>query len=528
MEATRPPAPRVVVVDPDPASLGKLRETLEPEGLDLRCVLSGVAAREAFRTAPPMACVLELSLPDTPGLDLLRELRREHPNVAFLALSAQVAPHEIVAALKLGAVDFVAKPVDPTRFRLQVRNALQEVFHARELDRARAEAGDGLTSMRLDQILQELVVRGGSDLHLKVGRPPLMRISGDLVPTELAEIAENDMKGLLLQMLGREGLAALEANFECDTSYLLPGVARFRVNAFRRMGQFGAALRMIPLAAPTIEAMGLPDVLKDICKAPQGLVLITGPTGSGKSTTLAAMIEHLNETQSLHVVTIEDPVEFVYADKKCTINQRQLGTDVKSLHEALRRALRQDPDVILIGEMRDMETIELAMHAAETGHLVFSTLHTNDAKQTLDRIVDTFPSAAAPQVRAMLALTLQAVISQRLVRRADGKGRVAAVEVMINSPNIRELIAEGKTSQIEKAIAASGDFYRMQTFNQALARLVLDGVVAEEEALASTQNPGDLRLLLKGVTSGSTSVLRAADAGRPAADSGKIKINRGF
>jgi len=168
------------------------------------------------------------------------------------------------------------------------------------------------------------------------------------------------------------------------------------------------------------------------------------------------------------------------------------------------------------------------MHAAETGHLVFSTLHTNDAKQTLDRIVDTFPSAAAPQVRAMLALTLQAVISQRLVRRADGKGRVAAVEVMINSPNIRELIAEGKTSQIEKAIAASGDFYRMQTFNQALARLVLDGVVAEEEALASTQNPGDLRLLLKGVTSGSTSVLRAADAGRPAADSGKIKINRGF
>jgi twitching motility protein PilT len=528
MEASRPPAPRVVVVDPDPVSLGRLRETLEPEGLELQCVLSGAAAREAFRTAPPTACVLELSLPDTPGLDLLRELRREYPNTAFLALSAQVAPHEIVAALKLGAVDFVAKPVDPSRFRIQVRNALQEVFHAQELDRARAEVGDGLTSIQLDQILQELIVRGGSDLHLKVGRPPLMRISGDLVPTELPEIAENDMKGLLLQMLGREGLAALEANFECDTSYLLPGVARFRVNAFRRMGQFGAALRMIPLAAPTIEAMGLPDVLKEICKAPHGLVLITGPTGSGKSTTLAAMIEHLNQTQSLHVVTIEDPVEFVYTDRKCTINQRQLGTDVKSLHEALRRALRQDPDVILIGEMRDMETIELAMHAAETGHLVFSTLHTNDAKQTLDRIVDTFPSAAAPQVRAMLALTLQAVISQRLVRRADGKGRVAAVEVMINSPNIRELIAEGKTSQIEKAIAASGDFYRMQTFNQALARLVLDGVVAEEEALASTQNPGDLRLLLKGVTSGSTSALRGADAGRSAADSGKIKINRGF
>jgi twitching motility protein PilT len=525
---TAPPAPRVVLADPDPASLGTLREALAPEGLDLQCVLSGAAVRDAPRAAPAAACVLELSLPDASGLDLLRELRREHPGVTFLALSERVAPHEIVAALKLGAADFVSKPVDPARFRIQVRNAVQDAFHARELDRAKAEAGDGLTAMRLDEILRELVVRGGSDLHLKVGRPPLMRIAGDLASTELPEIGESDMRGLLLQMLGREGLAALETNFECDTSYLLPGVARFRVNAFRRMGQFGAALRLIPLAAPTLEAMGLPEVLKEICKAPQGLVLITGPTGSGKSTTLAAMIEHLNETQSLHVVTIEDPVEFVYADKKGMINQRQLGTDVKSLHEALRRALRQDPDVILVGEMRDMETIELAMHAAETGHLVFSTLHTNDAKQTLDRIVDTFPPAAAPQVRAMLALTLQAVISQRLVRRADGKGRVAAVEVMINSPNIRELIAEGKTSQIEKAIAASGDFYRMQTFNQALARLVLDGVLKEDEALASTQNPGDLRLLLKGVTSGSASALRSADAGRSASDSGKIKIHRGF
>lgn len=528
METAPPPAPRVVLADPDPASLGKLREALAPEGLDLQCVLSGGAARDVLRAAPATACVLELSLPDTPGLDLLRELRREHPEVTFLALSERVAPHEIVAALKLGAADFVAKPVDPARFRIQVRNAVQDAFHARELDRARAEMGDGLTSMRADDILRELVVRGASDLHLKVGRPPLLRIAGDLLPTELPEIGERDMRGLLLQMLGREGLRELEEHCECDASYLLPGVARFRVNAFRQMGQFGAAIRLIPLAPPTIEALGLPDVLKDICKAPQGLVLLTGPTGSGKSTTLAAMIEHLNETQPLHIVTLEDPVEFVYTDKQCTINQRQLGTDVKSLHEALRHVLRQDPDVILLGEMRDMETIELAMHAAETGHLVFSTLHTNDAKQTLDRIVDTFPSSAAPQVRAMLALTLQAVISQRLIRRADGKGRVAAVEVMVNSPNIRELIAEGKTSQIEKAIASSGDFYRMHTFNQALARLVLDGVVKEDEALASTQNPGDLRLLLKGVTSGSTSVIRGPDAPRTSSDSGKFKINRGF
>jgi twitching motility protein PilT len=237
------------------------------------------------------------------------------------------------------------------------------------------------------------------------------------------------------------------------------------------------------------------------------------------------MIEHLNGTEPLHIVTVEDPVEFVYTDRKCTITQRQLGSDVKSLKEALRRALRQDPDVILMGEMRDAETIEMAMHAAETGHLVFSTLHTNDAKQTLDRIVDTFPADAAHQVRSTLALTLHAVISQRLVRRADGKGRIAAVEVMINSPNIRELIAEGKTSQIEKAIGASGDFYKMQTFNQALARLILDKTITEEEGCAATANPNDLKLLLKGITPGGG----AGAVARPSAPgTGPIKISRGF
>jgi twitching motility protein PilT len=232
------------------------------------------------------------------------------------------------------------------------------------------------------------------------------------------------------------------------------------------------------------------------------MVLVTGPTGSGKSTSLAAMITHINDTQPLHIVTIEDPIEFIYTDKMCTVRQRQLGTDVKSLAEALRRVLRQDPDVILMGEMRDPETIELAMHAAETGHLVFSTLHTNDAKQTIDRIIDAFPSDSHGQVRAQLALSLQAVVSQRLVRRADGNGRVAAMEVMINSPQIRELVLEGKTAAIEKAMAASGDYYRMQTFNQSLAKLTLDKVINEGEATAASTSPNDLKLLLKGVTGG--------------------------
>ena len=369
----------------------------------------------------------------------------------------------------------------------------------------------------IDAILTELVNRRGSDLHLKVGRPPLMRISSDLLPSEFPATDAADMEAILRKFLGDDGWKKLINEFEADASYEIAGVARFRLNAFRERGRFGAALRVIPLTTPTIDGLGHPAVLKDICQAPQGLVLVTGPTGSGKSTTLAAMISHINETQPLHIVTIEDPIEFVYEDKKCTIRQRQLGTDVKTLGEALRRVLRQDPDVILVGEMRDPETIELALHAAETGHLVFSTLHTNDAKQTLDRIVDTFPADAHQQLRSQMALALQAVISQRLVRRADGAGRVAALEVMINSPQIRDLIVEGKTASIEKAISQSGDYYRMQSFNQALAKLAMGKTITEEEALGASTNPGDLRLMFRGVQSG-----RSTDT-RPA-----MKISKGF
>jgi twitching motility protein PilT len=368
----------------------------------------------------------------------------------------------------------------------------------------------------IDAVLRDLVARRGSDLHLKIGRPPLMRLASDLVPSEYPPVDEADMEAVLRKILGEEGYARLKADFECDASYEIEGVARFRVNAFKGLGRFGAAMRVIPLVVPTIDGMGLPAVLKDLCQSPQGMILVTGPTGSGKSTTLAAMIDHMNEKQPLHIITVEDPVEFVYTDKMSTLRQRQLGNDVRSLNEALRRVLRQDPDVILVGEMRDAETIELAMHAAETGHLVFSTLHTNDAKQTLDRIVDTFPSDAHGQVRSQLALTLQAVISQRLVKRADGTGRVAAMEVMINSPNVRDMIAEGKTSQIDKVMQQSADYYRMQTFNMALAQLVRDKVIAEEEALATSTNPGDLRLMLKGVTkSGITSVRPAEESAGP-------------
>ena len=372
----------------------------------------------------------------------------------------------------------------------------------------------------IDGVLKELVARRGSDLHLKVGRPPLMRLSSELMPSEFAVVTTEDMLDVLRKLGGDAGVKRLETESELDASYEIADVARFRVNIFRERGRWGLVARVIPLTVPTIDGLGLPAVLKDICAAPQGLVLVTGPTGSGKSTTLASLINHINETQALNIVTIEDPIEFMYEDKKSVVRQRQLGTDVQSLTEALKRVLRQDPDVILVGEMRDKETIDLALHAAETGHLVFSTLHTNDAKQTLDRIVDVYPAEEHPQLRSQLALCLQAVISQRLVKRADGSGRIAAMEIMINSPNIRDLIAEGKTSTIEKAMASAGDYYRMQTFNQALAKLAGDKVVTAEEALAVSTNPNDLKLMMRGVV---TNAVARQTEQRPA-----MKISKGF
>jgi twitching motility protein PilT len=371
----------------------------------------------------------------------------------------------------------------------------------------------------IDKILEELVARDGSDLHLKIGRPPLFRLAGDLVPTEYDTVTTEDMDTALKKIRSGNLYDRLQDDKEADDAYEVDGLARFRVNAFQQRKQFGVVMRRIPWEIPTIEKLGLPAVLKDIAQAPQGMVLVTGATGSGKSTTLASMINYLNETEPLHIITIEDPVEFVYGDKMCTINQRQLGMDTGSLHEALKRALRQDPDVILMGEMRDRETIEFAMHAAETGHLVFSTLHTNDAKQTIDRIIDTFPGDAHNQIRQMLSLTLKGVISQRLMKRADGNGRVAAQEIMINAGQIKDPIAEGKTGSLDKAIANAGSYYRMQTFNQALAHLVSDNQITEEEALDASTNPGDLKLLLRGFTTGTTT-MKDVDDDKPAADAG--------
>ncbi len=360
--------------------------------------------------------------------------------------------------------------------------------------------------VNLEQLLQELVEKNGSDLHLKLGRPPVLRIRGDLVPMDNEQLKTEDIQQSVYSVTTPEQQKKLTEERELDFSFAVKTLsARFRGNAFYQRGVLGAVFRVIPAKIPTLDDLKFPPVLKDIASRPQGLVLVSGPTGCGKSTTLAAIIEYINENFPKHIITIEDPLEFVHQDKKSIINQREIGIDTYSFAGALKRALRQDPDIILVGEMRDQETISIAVTAAETGHLVLSTLHTNDAKQAIDRVIDTFPPEGQHQIRMQLANTLLAVIAQRLLKRADGKGRIATLEIMINSPTIKKLIEENKTTAINKAMEESVTFYQMQTFNQALFKLWKENLITQEDALAASPNPNDLKIQFETTTFGQTS-----------------------
>jgi len=355
--------------------------------------------------------------------------------------------------------------------------------------------------VNLEKLLQELIEKNGSDLHLKLGRPPVLRIRGDLVPMDHEPLKAEDIQQLLYSVTTAEQQKKLAQERELDFSFAVKTLsARFRGNAFYQQGVLGAVFRVIPAKIPTLDDLKFPAVLKDIASRQQGLVLVTGPTGCGKSTTLAAIIEHINENSPKHIITIEDPLEFVYQEKKSIINQREIGSDTYSFAGALKRALRQDPDIILVGEMRDQETISIAVTAAETGHLVFSTLHTNDAKQAIDRVIETFPPDAQHQIRMQLANTLLAVIAQRLLKRTDGKGRVAALEIMINSPTIKKLIEENKIAAISKTMEESVTFYQMQTFNQALFNLWKENLITQEDALTVSPNPNDLKIQFETTT----------------------------
>ncbi len=348
-------------------------------------------------------------------------------------------------------------------------------------------------SVVLDDLLTALLQRRGSDLHLKAGRPPLFRISGRIVPSEFADLTGEDIRGLLDSLM-HPGLGErLERERAIDFSYAHGDRARFRVNAFYQRGNLTAVLRAVPVRVPGLAQLCLPSVLRDVAMASSGLVLVTGPTGSGKSTTLAALVEHINERRQAHIITIEDPIEFVHTDGNSIINQREIGYDAPDFATALRHILRQDPDVILIGEMRDSETISTAMTAAETGHLVLSTLHTNDAPQTVDRIIDSFPAEQQLQVRNQLATVLRAVVCQRLVPMATGSGMVAAVEVMVNSPQVQNHIAEGDVARLHRVIEESaGGLYRMQTTNQSLAALLHKGLITMDTARGASPDPDEL------------------------------------
>ena len=371
--------------------------------------------------------------------------------------------------------------------------------------------------MMIEDLMEEVIERGGSDLHLSAGLPPYIRISGKLTPTEHEPMSPEACQRLIFSMLNNSQRKALEQNWELDCSYGVKGLARFRVNVYKDRGTYAACLRALSSKIPTMDLLGLPPIVRELSEKPRGLILVTGPTGSGKSTTLASMINEINLPRPEHILTVEDPIEFVYEPNKSLIHQRQIGEDTKSFGNALRAALREDPDVILVGEMRDLETISLAISAAETGHLVFGTLHTSSASQTVDRMVDVFPPEQQTQVRVQLSNSLVAVLSQCLVPKANPKpgefGRVMAQEIMVVTPAISNLIREGKTAQIYGSIQTGGRL-AMQTLERVLADLYQAGTISFDSAMSKTSRPEELQRILEGGPKGAGATQQATAAGR--------------
>jgi twitching motility protein PilT len=352
------------------------------------------------------------------------------------------------------------------------------------------------TKVTIEELLQILVSQGGSDLHISAGSPPKIRVHGELVDTEHAVLRPDDTKNLIYSFLTGEQIARFEKQFEVDVSFGVDGLGRFRTNVFYQRGSVAAVLRMIPYNVSSFEDLGLPRGLcEEVADLPRGLVLFTGATGSGKSTSLAAMLDHINDTRTGHVVTVEDPIEFVHRNKQCLFNQREIGSDTRDFKSALRSALRQDPDVVLVGELRDIETIEAALTIAETGHLTFGTLHTSDCVQSINRVVDVFPSHQQQQVRTQLSFTLQAVFCQQLIPLAQGGGRCLGIEVMIANSAVRSLIRDDKAHQIYSIIQTGGKL-GMRTMNQSLADLVRRGSITYDQALLHSSDPEDLKRTL--------------------------------
>ncbi|HWC33674.1 MAG TPA: PilT/PilU family type 4a pilus ATPase [Mycobacteriales bacterium] len=356
-----------------------------------------------------------------------------------------------------------------------------------------------MSGLMIEPFLRALVDCGGSDLHCKVGSPPRVRIDGRLRKLETRDLTPADTAQMVHEVLREDLIEEFDRTNEADFAYSLPDVGRFRVNAFRSRGSAGLVFRRVSVGAIPLSDLGLPAVLETLALEPRGLVLVTGPTGSGKTTTLAGMIDHININREVHVVTIEDPIEILHFDKLAMINQREVRVDTDDFHVALRAALRQDPDVILVGEMRDQETVRAALAAAETGHFVMSTLHTTDAQETITRVVDFFPPHEQKQIRISLASALRGIICQRLVPRADGEGRCVAMEVCINTGRVADAIVDSEKSSSILSLIAEGSYYGMQTFDQHLVALIRDGVISLDAAMTASTNPHDLTVELRRV-----------------------------
>jgi twitching motility protein PilT len=349
----------------------------------------------------------------------------------------------------------------------------------------------------LSELLHKLSELGGSDLHVTTGTPPLVRVHGQIHPLDgYRPLSSSETKQLAYSVLTDAQKHRFEENLELDFSFGVKGLSRFRANIFNQRGAVGAVFRAIPYEIKSFEELGLPPVVKDLCNKPRGLVLVTGPTGSGKSTTLASVIDKINRDRHEHILTIEDPIEFLHNHKNCIVNQREVNADTRGFAQALRTALRQDPDVVLVGEMRDLETIESALRIAETGHLTFATLHTNSAVSTINRIIDVFPSMQQAQVRAQLSLTLEGILCQSLLPKADGRGRALAMEILVPNSAIRNLIREDKVHQIYSMMQTGQDIHGMQTFNQSLATLFHKRMISRETAMQRTSNVNELRDLI--------------------------------
>jgi twitching motility protein PilT len=357
-------------------------------------------------------------------------------------------------------------------------------------------------TVTLHQLLKTMVDKGASDLHITTGSPPQLRLDGELVPFRVPPLGPVDTKQLCYSVLTDEQKSRFEEDQELDLSFGVKNLARFRGNVFLQKGAVAGVFRTIPFKIRSFSELGLPPVLEDLCNRPRGLVLVTGPTGSGKSTTLAAMIDKINTERHEHIVTMEDPIEFIHQHKNCVINQREIGSDTKSFKRALRSVLRQDPDVVLVGELRDLETIEAALTTAETGHLCFGTLHTNSAVQTINRVIDVFPAHQQSQIRAQLSFVLEGVVCQSLLPRASGSGRVAALEVMIPNSAIRNLIREDKMHQVYSQMQIGQGTTGMQTLNQHLAHLYASRTILLEEAIGASSDPNELQQIIANAAAG--------------------------